>query len=84
MKNRIYTNNDYIDVDKYEKSRYQIICNGAVLYTYVTTCRSPEESVTLLSEKAKTIHACIHKGYRIYRITKTDKELICVGKKSIL
>jgi hypothetical protein len=83
MKHRIYTKDDYIDIGKYEKSKYEIFSNSELIYKYVTTSRSPEECVQLLSDKAKTIYSCITRGYKIYRTTNEGKELVCVGKKSI-
>jgi broad-specificity NMP kinase len=82
--NRVITKDDYIDFDKYPKTRYEIRVDNSVVYWFVTTARSTEEAIVLLKEKAEDMYACLSRGYKIYKILKNNQELLYAKKRNAM
>jgi len=71
----------YIDFNKYKKARYEIRVDNNIIYWFVTTTRSQEESIEILSERAKSHLTCNSRGFKIYKIVGKSKEVIYKRKR---
>ena len=75
------TENNYIDFNRYKKARYEIRIDNKVVYFFVTTAKSQEESIEILSEKARSCFAGFTRGFKIYKIVAGEEELLFKEKR---
>ena len=70
--------------NRYPKAKYELWMDCWLYYFFVTTCRSPEECLSIMIDKGKTSHAQGSTRFKIYETVNGERKLIYHEGQSIL
>ena len=71
----IYMQTEPIPFGRYPKAKYELRLFGRTVYSFVTTCRSPDECIKLMVEKGMSMPRD-NKYFYIYQIVSGVKRLV--------
>ena len=71
-----------IRYNKYPKTKYSLLTNNTISYSFVTTSKSEEEAIVELKKIADSKKYMNDMYYKIYSEKNNEKKLLCKGKIS--